>query len=478
MSDPTPAQVRSGRRGVWLAFAAASVGMGLGFGFSVDDAWIPVRVAYHLAHGFGYRFNAEGAIVDAVTPLGWAHLLAPAAWFGEQAAMNFARGTGVVAYLLASCKIGAWVGRTGGRLFPLLGLGLVPTLAVYPSTGMETGLVMGLLTYGVLASGIGRACLGIAVGMRPELAAFVFAWALGQGICRCSARVFWESMVLGGFGLPLVLGLRFFLFGSPSPLALLAKPADLASGLSYVFGVLAFSGPFWLWVGPGYRRLPHQARVFVVATLAHLVALALVGGDWMALYRLAAPVLPVVLMVGCHLAQARGWLANVLPCVGAIAAIGVLGYHVLLPARHIVEQRQRLITEARPMLAGRHAVATVDVGWVGAASRAEILDLAGVTEPEVARLSGGHTSKRIPFELLERRRVDTFVLLLKPGANLVTPFWQSAFARVVETRVAQLLRVSPCRIDHTLELAFTSQRYVIVRCDNLSPPQREELWGE
>jgi len=475
--DPPP-QVRTGRRGACLAGSAGALGVGLGCGFSVDDAWIPVRVAHNLAQGFGYRFNAQGSVVDAVTPLGWAHLLVPAAWFGEQAAMTFARVVGVVAYLAACCWIGAWVEKHGGRLYPLVGLGLVPTLAVYPSAGMETGLVIALVSAGALASGAGRACLGIAVGMRPELAIFAFAWALGQGIGQRSARSFVSASLLGGFGLPLVMTLRWIAFGSPSPLALLAKPADLESGFRYVFGVLVFSGPFWLWLGRGHLRLSREVRALLWACIAHLLALLLVGGDWMALYRLAGPVLPLVLVVGCELAQVRTRLHNVLSGAAALAAVGVLGHYVLRPARHIVEQRAQLIEEARGALAEGRVVATVDVGWVGAASRAEIVDLAGVTEPEVARLPGGHTTKQVPFALLERRRVDTFVALLAPNTQPATPFWRSTFDRAVEARVARLLSGSPCRLERTLALAFASQRYVIVRCQGLTPPEPQGGWGE
>jgi hypothetical protein len=41
----------------------------------------------------------------------------------------------------------------------------------------------------------------------------------------------------------------------------------------------------------------------------------------------------------------------------------------------------------------------------------DIVDLAGLTDPEIAALHGGHTSKRVDVSMLEERKVDTIVLL-------------------------------------------------------------------
>jgi len=70
-----------------------------------------------------------------------------------------------------------------------------------------------------------------------------------------------------------------------------------------------------------------------------------------------------------------------------------------------------------PLLAGAKRVASLDVGWVGAAGDYDVIDLAGVTDPEVAYLPGGHTSKRLPADFLERRGVDALVLLANVDAG-------------------------------------------------------------
>ncbi|MCE7892714.1 MAG: hypothetical protein DYH12_23920, partial [Sorangiineae bacterium PRO1] len=78
-------------RGAWLGALSASVSVIALWGFTVDDAWITARVAHHLATGIGNRFNPGGAVVDAVTPLGFAHLLSPFAVRGPHAALDAAR---------------------------------------------------------------------------------------------------------------------------------------------------------------------------------------------------------------------------------------------------------------------------------------------------------------------------------------------------------------------------------------------------
>src|SRR5215471_6660005 len=77
--------------------------------FTVDDALIPARYAAHLARGLGFRFNAGGPATDGVTPLGFAHLLAPFAGGGPLAALAAARWLGALAWLVAAAALGARV---------------------------------------------------------------------------------------------------------------------------------------------------------------------------------------------------------------------------------------------------------------------------------------------------------------------------------------------------------------------------------
>ena len=98
----------------------------------------------------------------------------------------------------------------------------------------------------------------------------------------------------------------------------------------------------------------------------------------------------------------------------------------------------QLIEELRGPLAGAKVVAALDIGWLGAATDTTIVDLAGLTDPAIAVLPGGHTSKAIPAAMLDARGVDTIVLLLSEGELRKEPWTTSQFARVVEMRIARI----------------------------------------
>jgi hypothetical protein len=105
----------------------------------------------------------------------------------------------------------------------------------------------------------------------------------------------------------------------------------------------------------------------------------------------------------------------------------------------------------------------VDVGWVGAATDATIVDLAGVTDVTVAARPGGHTSKRLPEGFLEQRGADALVLLLAPGAEVATPWSRSPFARAVEHRVARQAAGLPFTVVAAPRLLGTEQKYLVLK---------------
>ena len=149
--------------GALLFAIAAACGVALAWGFTVDDALISTRVAHQLALGRGYRFNPGGPSVDAVTPLGWAQLLAPFAAGSPWQALERARAGGAALWVLAAAGLGSRCAElcAGWRLGLLaLVLATCLPLGAWACAGMETALVMVL---GVLALGPGRgaaACAG------------------------------------------------------------------------------------------------------------------------------------------------------------------------------------------------------------------------------------------------------------------------------------------------------------------------------
>jgi len=440
-------------------------------GFTVDDALITARVASNLASGLGHRFNPGGPEVDAVTPLGYAHLLALGGGGSPLELLERSRFLGLVAWLAAAALFGALLpARALPRAAGLVVLGLSAPLAAWASSGMETGLVTLLGVLALVPRPEAAVFGGLAAGLRPELLPWAVVLSVGRALVgpvpvqKRPGRVVLALTLATLPAIAVAVGRQFW-FGSPAPLAMAAKPSDLAHGLRYAAGALVFTGAPLLLVAPGaLRRADATTRVLALAVAAHFVAMTLAGGDWMALYRLAVPVLPTALLAGAHLfALAPRSVPSVARLVLAVLSSIILGVYVGAPARRIADQRGALIDAARTRLSGARSVATLDIGWVGAATPAPVLDLAGVTDPLVAHLPGGHTSKRVTEGLFEARRVDAVVLLLSPNHRESEPWAASAFARTVEMRVAAFPSVSARRLEAVLPLEGTSQRYLLVR---------------
>jgi hypothetical protein len=429
------------------------------WGFTVDDALVSCRVASHLAQGLGYRFNAGGPVVDAVTPLGYAHLLALWAAEGPLSTLHAAKWLGAVAVVVAGFALGRRVlGRTtsgyGGAL--LACLAVTSPIAAWAVSGMETGLVTALAV-GALGGGKGAdACAALASAWRPELIPWClsirFGLRLTEGAPLGRAAA---SAALAASGALIVAVVRTLAFGRAAPLSVFAKPSDLQHGLSYALHAFVQTGLPLLCVAPfSLRRGAPVARAVALSGLIHFIALAAAGGDWMSLYRLAVPVLPSFVLGAAELSRVAPPWASWLRAGLAFAMSTYLTLLVGTTGRHVMQDREQLIREARAALVGARSVAALDIGWVGAASEADIVDLAGITDEAVAVLPGGHTSKRIDDALLRRRNVDALVLL-RSGSG-------GGYAREVERRAALLPSVEPFRITHTLQ-AGRGSVYVVLR---------------
>ncbi|WP_394848061.1 hypothetical protein LZC95_11420 [Pendulispora brunnea] len=404
------------------------------WGFTVDDALISVRYARHLASGAGYRFNAGGPVTDGVTPLPWPWMLAVV---GRRPALDVlicAKYMGLTAWSASGAALGVAVGRAqAATWFKAAALGSVALslpVAAHAVSGMETAMAMACATGAVLcADGHRRASAvlaGLAAAFRPEMAPWALVMGVGAG---------WTNAPLAFapfLGCALV---RLAVFGRAAPLAVLAKPSDLAHGAVYALVALIVTATPALAMAPwGIFRGARGVKVTALAALAHVAAIVAVGGDWMPYARLMAPVVPSLAWVGVRVfphvhrgaAAARAGLALL---------VGAANFANAGPAgRGVGDDRRALIELARPRLEGLGSVAAVDIGWVSAATEATVIDLAGVTDPDVAVLPGGHTSKR----------VDAALLLSKnPGALLfhvrgsVPADWRDArYAYAVEARLA------------------------------------------
>ena len=435
------------------------------WGFTVDDALISARVAAHCAQGLGPRFNAQGPATDAVTPLGYATLLS---WFGERDVLRTlltAKWLGLLAWLTSAGVLGALVTRVGRRwqrFTPLTLLALNAPLAAWAVSGMETGLVTLLTTLGLHEGPSGAFSLGLACAWRPELVPFaVVLIGVRAFVARSAAATALRRLALVALPAAGVAIVRLHAFKRAVPLSFYAKPSDFAHGLRYALGAFAFTGlPWLLLVTPREcARLPRAARPLFAALCAHFLALVLCGGDWMALYRLAVPVLPCAALAASHVAERARLAWSALRLAFGLAGSLMLALGLGPRARRVGADRAQLISAGRPVFAHDARIAALDVGWVGAASDAEIIDLAGVTDPEVAFFPGGHTSKRIPGPWLFARRPTAIVLLLNDGI-VREPFAKSWFSRTVEERTANLV-ASEFKVRTTLTLG-DGQTYVVL----------------
>ncbi|HEY2734905.1 MAG TPA: hypothetical protein VGI70_13010, partial [Polyangiales bacterium] len=191
-------------------------------------------------------------------------------------------------------------------------------------------------------------------------------------------------------------------------------------GLVLVFFAMRFGRSDDRWLG--------------AAWIAHVVAVLLAGGDWMPGFRLFAPLLPLYALlaaVGCRQAALRSralrWFA--LACLVVACAVPLLDLATRLPEmRAAGRSRERARALVSKLQKQTQRVALVDIGFLGYASGREVVDLAGITDPEIARLPGGHLDKHIAEGLLRRRDPDALVL------HSITPPMAAADGRLIALR--------------------------------------------
>jgi hypothetical protein len=410
--------------------------------FMVDDAFISARYAFNIAAGHGYRFNAAGPVSDGVTPLGWAFLLAPFARGGTLAAMAAAKWIGLLSWLTGAAAIGVAIDNLDVGRLKWAALALVATLAplgAWSVAGMETGFVLGLAALSVSARVFEREQLaillaGVVAGLRPE----TLPWAIALALAPTKGNAFSTRWIPFGIAVApfLLAGLvRVIIFGRFAPLALIAKPSDLTHGAVYAAACFLLTGPVAL---IAFRKLPPWIRGLQVAALVHYLALVAAGGDWMPLARLSVVVLPTVIIAAAYIVGRGDWRISAPRLLLALAGTCFQLVKIGPSAAAVGPKRLAVIDQLREPLASAKVVAAVDIGWLGATTDATIVDLAGVTDPGIAALDGGHTSKPIAPALLDARHVDTLVLLLHDGAPLVDPWTHSQFSRWVEHHISQM----------------------------------------
>ena len=436
-------------RGALAALCAALIGLLSLWGFSVDDAWIIARVAEHLRETGASVWNTGGPVTDAVTPWGFERVVVAFGSLGFSSTFEAARWLGVIAFLGTSCALGARLARSSARfeswLVLLSGLALGVPAAAWAGAGLETPVVGALVLTGAWSAEsrdgrrfFGAFALGCAAAGRPELtpvlAVVLFA------LTRWRPAALSSRISIGAiFATPLVAVAlaRWLRFDSLVPLSAIAKAPSFAFGLRSALGGLFLAGAPALLLGTTLGRLrssattehvdsnePSEARTLSLARLGlvtlgvHVLAVLFAGGDWMPCFRLFVPMIPWWLWIAAATARRRWftWIGVALSLVGPASYLIQFG----ADSRSVIERRLSWIERARPLLASSRVVATVDIGWVGAAFPGTIVDLAGVTDPRIAHLPGGHTSKNVSPGLFAQRDVDTWIVRAR-GGDCVPP---------------------------------------------------------
>ena len=441
--------------------AVATVSAVVMWGFTVDDALISIRYARHLAEGVGYRFNATSPSTDGVTPLPWPFLIAPLARAAPMTVLARVRAIDLVLHAGAGALLGASVRSAplSGKVTALVALAVCLPLAAWGGAGMETPLATLLCTACVFCMDRPSAAVfaGLAAAVRPELLPWAAAASCGLALARRAKSV--AGSAAGGTahspGAVMLATLasavpflacavaRRLAFGHFAPLAVLAKPSDLAHGAVYVVAGIAACGlPLLLLAPRALAKIPPAHRALAAAFFVHALAVLFAGGDSMPYARLFVPVLPSLLAVHVQIARiSRGPVFWLRTCVSAGLAAWV--FVTAGPrGRQVMREREDLVRRATPVLAGSGTIAAVDIGWVSACSDATIVDLAGLTDPDIAVLPGGHTSKRVSGAMLLDRDVDAIVLWANPlpdgwghvvAARLAfDPLVRERYARVAE----------------------------------------------
>jgi hypothetical protein len=449
------------RRIFVLAAAVASLAAVLALrDFTVDDALVAVRYAGNLARGVGWRFDRHGVVADGVTPLPLPLLLVPLCRTDPLTAFTRTRVLMGVAHAATIGLLLRAVARE--RPSPLVAslvvtaLLLAFPLAAYALSGMETPLAALLATSAAVSSASPRKAAllaGLAATIRPELAPWALVVAFGFGLRPGPPpRIPFAALALAAAPPLLCALVRVVAFGSPAPLALQAKPSDVATGARYVLGAFLTTGaPILVWSPRALVRAGRVPLTLMSAFVVHALVVLLVGGDWMPFARLFVPVLPSLIyafVLAAPFASVPWMLARAV----AAFALAVASLATSPPElRHLWPARLELARAARPVLQGAERVATLDIGWPTLAIDADLIDLAGLTDPDIAVLPGGHTSKHIDGLMLLNRHPDFVLLYTNENRASSLERWRDwTYPRLVEARLVSDDRFA----SHTLPAAF------------------------
>ncbi|MFB6262854.1 MAG: hypothetical protein ABEL76_04405 [Bradymonadaceae bacterium] len=379
-----------------------------------DDAYIYFRYARHVVEGCGLAFNCPGPPVEGFTSPAYLGLLSAAGLLTD----DFETISQALGYVFTLIGLSLtlllplhprWNLSSTGRLAVPVACAVVfaldDYLLVHAVTGMEVPLTWAVAAgFGIAAiADDHRALKALAVLgplVRPEFALF----SVGLLVFPVARRArYWLPIVAAGAGVVLV---RWWIFGTLLPNTFWVKtggtPHHLSMGLGYLAEALV-DFP-WVLLAPlafAARRPRRGMAYLAVASTAWVAHVVWVGGDFYAGSRYLAPLVPLMTVLG--LTGLYRVAERVAPAVGVgrqragvvlLAAVVIpVGLHLGLTVTRNINSRSFTNSVRLWRLTGEHirehfpeaSVATAAIGAIGYYSRAEIVDLVGLTDPRIGR---------------------------------------------------------------------------------------------
>lgn len=432
----------------WMAWATHS---------TAEDFLITLRYAENIAGGHGFAYNPGERVMGTTTPL-YTLFLALCAWLhlgagGCGKTVNIL-ADGLTCWLLARLPAHKPINLPVAGLFAAMLYALGSTAINISIGGMETGLVTcaGLAAITALLRGNIRAlCLLAAVLFLLRLDTLLLSGCLLVALCLQTRRVPWRD--LGIALLPILPWLVFALcyFGSFVPTSLIAK--ILVYGHPQMSGREAVLGPFRQQFVSGALQcaLTLLACVGTIRVLKHREWRLLAPLLWLLLYygimltsRVPAfawyflPPWPLFLLLAClGIAQGKGERKKekasrdssflnpkILKAIGLLlfpfsfSLLLLFGLWHLRSVRVDIQRAQELEdTVRRPVgiwlrehVKPEERVLLEPIGTIGYYSHSRMLDMIGLTSPEV--FPGYHTPSPLA-DIVRRLRPEW--LCLRPN---------------------------------------------------------------
>ena len=411
----------------WLALVSA-------YGpFTVDDTFISLRYAEHVARGIGPTWNEHGPRAEGYTSPLWIAVLATAAWVAPDLELA-AKALSVLAALGAIAVTGALAWSLCARREPgeravaaglaVLTIGAAPATAIHAVSGMETALAM-LLAAGYAlaisellrvsdgAHALGPRCavaagLGLALSLtRPEanlVVALTSLLVLAQ--LPCVARRRFAVAVLALHAVPgaLYFAWRVDYYGQLLPLPFYVKAVMPGAVLPGAAEALAFARASWveridvgIAVVVAVVALRGRALVLAIPALAlwlfWFVPAHEMGYDFRYFQPLLPPLIALAAAGAITIREGTGKAAVMIP---AIAIAGSILAPAPWLARSIEEKRGYAAGIARAHAPIGHALgsirsevrrpvlASLDAGAIAFHSRWEVIDTWGLNDAIIA----------------------------------------------------------------------------------------------